>query len=63
MGEKRFPSGTFEILSKPGVTPALFIDLPASNGHTGRPVFFYGHFDKQPEPTAGLKDSARGCRS
>lgn len=48
-GKKRFPTGTFEILSKPGVTPALFIDLPATNGHAGRPVFFYGHFDKQPE--------------
>lgn len=39
-GKKRFPTGTFEILSKPGVTPALFIDLPATNGHAGRPVFF-----------------------
>jgi len=27
----------------------LYIDLPAFGGHTGRPVFFYGHFDKQPE--------------
>lgn len=48
-GKARFPDGTFDILSKPGVTPALFIDIPAFKGHNGRPVFFYGHFDKQPE--------------
>ena len=62
-GKKRFPSGTFEILSKPGVTPALFIDLPASDGHTGRPVFFTDTSTSSLKPTAGLKDSARGCRS
>lgn len=33
----------------PVFPPALYIDLPAFGGHTGRPVFFYGHFDKQPE--------------
>ena len=48
-GRERFPAGTFDVLSRPGVTPALFIDLPATGGHSGRPVFFYGHFDKQPE--------------
>lgn len=56
-GAGRFPSGTFEILNRPGITPALFIDLPATRGHSGRPVFFYGHFDKQPETegwSAGL---------
>ena len=48
-GGEHFPEGTFDILRKPGIPPALFIDLPATGGHTGRPVFFYGHFDKQPE--------------
>lgn len=54
-GSQRFPLGTFDVLSRPGITPALFIDLPATGGHTGRPVFFYGHFDKQPE-TEGWSD-------
>ena len=48
-GRERFPEGVFDVLEKPGIPPALFIDLPASGGHSGRPVFFYGHFDKQPE--------------
>ena len=47
-GEKLFPEGVFEILTLPGKTPALFFDIPAEN-HDGRPAFFYGHFDKQPE--------------
>lgn len=44
-----FPDATFEILEIEGATPALFIDIPAQGGHDGRPAFFYGHFDKQPE--------------
>lgn len=48
-GHQRFPEGIFDVLQKPCVPPALYIDLPAFGGHTGRPVFFYGHFDKQPE--------------
>lgn len=44
-----FPDATFEILEIEGATPVLFIDIPAKGGHDGRPVFFYGHFDKQPE--------------
>ena len=48
-GHQRFPEGIFDVLQKPGIPPALYIDLPAFGGHTGRPVFFYGHFDKQPE--------------
>ncbi len=39
-----------EIVRIPGRTPLLFIDIPASGGHT-RPgtVMLYGHLDKQPE--------------
>ena len=48
-GRQRFPKGRFEILYRPGLTPVLVFDLPAEGGHTGRPAFFYGHFDKQPE--------------
>lgn len=48
-GRKHFPNGVFEIEHAPGVTPALFVDIPATHGHTGRSAFFYGHFDKQPE--------------
>lgn len=55
-GTQRFPQGTFDILSRPGITPALFIDLPATGGHTGSPVFFYGHFDKQPETEGWSED-------
>lgn len=54
-GRERFPEGLFEVMKKPGITPALFMDLPASGGHTGRPVFVYGHFDKQPE-TSGWSE-------
>ena len=43
----RFPEGTFEILSAPGVTPVLWVDIPGTP--PGRPALFYGHFDKQPE--------------
>lgn len=48
-GKKLFPNGIFEIQKAPDTTPALFVDIPASLGHTGRSAFFYGHFDKQPE--------------
>ncbi|MDO5530417.1 M20/M25/M40 family metallo-hydrolase [Sutterella sp.] len=54
-GAKRFPAGTFDIISKPGIAPALFIDLPATGGHDGRPFFLYGHLDKQPE-TEGWRE-------
>lgn len=47
-GRARFPSGHFEVTSLEGKTPALFFDIPAVR-HEGRPAFFYGHFDKQPE--------------
>ncbi len=46
---KHFPNATFEILSLPGIPPALFFDIAATEGHDGDPVLFYGHFDKQPE--------------
>lgn len=48
-GKERFANGRFEILQHKGCPPALFIDIPATNSHNGRPAFFYGHFDKQPE--------------
>lgn len=48
-GRARFPEGVFEVLQKPGIPPALYVDIPATGGHKGRPAFFYGHLDKQPE--------------
>lgn len=54
-GRKLFPSATFEICRKPGIPPALFVEIPATLGHDGDPAFFYGHFDKQPE-TEGWSD-------
>ena len=48
-GRQRFPKGRFEMHYRPGLTPVLVVDLPAEGDHTGRPAFFYGHFDKQPE--------------
>ena len=48
-GRKMIPNGRFEIISAPTLTPALFVDIPATSNHAGRPAFFYGHFDKQPE--------------
>ncbi len=48
-GKALFPNGLFEVLQKPGIPPALYVDIPAAGGHTGRPAFFYGHLDKQPE--------------
>ena len=44
-----FPNAVFEVLNDPGKTPALFFDIPATDSATAGPVFFYGHFDKQPE--------------
>ncbi len=54
-GAERFPGAEFRVMSRPGVTPALFFDIPATGGHDGRPVFFYGHLDKQPE-TEGWRE-------
>ena len=48
-GKKHFPQATFEIHSLPGIPPVLYFDIPSTDGHTGKPVFFYGHLDKQPE--------------
>lgn len=48
-GEKHFPQGTFEIQMLPHIPPILYFDIPATEGHTGKPVLFYGHLDKQPE--------------
>ncbi len=52
-GKKHFPNGNFEILQSPGKTPALFVDIPAFKNHKGKPAFYYGHFDKQPETLDG----------
>ena len=53
-GRQRFPKGRFEMHYRPGLTPVLVVDLPAEGDHTGRPAFFYGHFDKQPETEGGI---------
>ena len=50
-GKKLFPEGTFEVLSQPGRSPALFFEIPATDSESALSVFFYGHFDKQPEGT------------
>ena len=48
-GKKLFPDGIFEVLRQPGRSPALFFEIPATSSETTSSVFFYGHFDKQPE--------------
>lgn len=48
-GRRLLPAAEFEIIEKSGIPPALFIRIPASGSHTGKPAFFYGHLDKQPE--------------
>jgi acetylornithine deacetylase/succinyl-diaminopimelate desuccinylase-like protein len=39
---------TVDVLSSPGRTPLIFVDVP---GDTGAPVLLYGHLDKQPPMT------------
>lgn len=48
-GQSLFPDAVFEVLTEPGRTPALFFDIPATRDDEAPAVFFYGHFDKQPE--------------
>lgn len=48
-GRRLLPDAEFEIIEKTGIPPALFIRIPASGNHAGKPAFFYGHLDKQPE--------------
>ncbi len=48
-GQSLFPDGTFEVLSQPGKTPALFFEIPARGKPDSAAAFFYGHLDKQPE--------------
>jgi acetylornithine deacetylase/succinyl-diaminopimelate desuccinylase-like protein len=46
------PGMKVEIVRLPGLTPLLYIDVPASGNPTGRSndcVLLYGHMDKQPE--------------
>lgn len=45
---QHFPQAHFEVLEQAGRTPALFFDIAATDA-TKPDVFFYGHFDKQPE--------------
>lgn len=73
-GKTRFPNGTFTVLTEEGKTPALFFEIPATIPDQTESVFFYGHFDKQPEATGwtcgrkpfipsleGKKLYGRGC--
>ena len=47
------PDAYCELLSKPGKTPCLFVDIPATqNFEHCASVAFYGHFDKLPETGA-----------
>lgn len=48
-GQRLFPQARFEVLTAPGRTPALFFDIAATTADPKSSVFFYGHFDKQPE--------------
>lgn len=48
-GQSLYPDAVFEVLTEPGRTPALFFDIPATRDDEAPAVFFYGHFDKQPE--------------
>ena len=50
-GRARFANAEFRLIQKDGIPPALFVRIPATGGHTGKPAFFYGHLDKQPETT------------
>ena len=45
------PEGaTVELVSPPGLTPVLLVDVPATEAAlAGRTVVIYGHLDKQPE--------------
>ncbi len=46
------PGMKIEIVQLPGLTPVLYIDVPASGGSGARTddcVLLYGHMDKQPE--------------
>jgi acetylornithine deacetylase/succinyl-diaminopimelate desuccinylase-like protein len=46
------PGMKIEIVRLPGLTPVLYIDVPASGNPAGRSndcVLLYGHMDKQPE--------------
>lgn len=59
-GHQRFPEGIFDVLQKPCVPPALYIDLPAFGGHTGRPVFSTVISTNSQKLKDGVKDSAPG---
>ncbi len=48
-GQKHFPEAEFSIHEMDNLTPVLYVDIPATSQESTRPVFFYGHFDKQPE--------------
>ena len=44
------PHAVFEIHEEKGITPCLFVDIPATDGgRSEKTAYFYGHLDKQPE--------------
>ena len=45
------PGLTHEILTEPGRTPLLFVDVPGRGAAAQEAVLFYGHLDRQPECT------------
>jgi len=45
------PGLTHEILTEPGRTPLLYVDVPGRGAAADETVLFYGHLDKQPEFT------------
>jgi acetylornithine deacetylase/succinyl-diaminopimelate desuccinylase-like protein len=50
--QNALPGMKIEIVRLPGLTPLLYIDVPASGNPAGRSndcVLLYGHMDKQPE--------------
>ncbi len=58
-GHQRFPEESL-MYSRNPVFPALYIDLPAFGGHTGRPVFSTVISTNNQKLKDGVKDSAPG---
>lgn len=49
---RSLPGAEVDVVSVPGLTPVILIDVPPSSGAragtTGKPTLLYGHLDKQP---------------
>jgi acetylornithine deacetylase/succinyl-diaminopimelate desuccinylase-like protein len=45
------PDATLEVVRLDERTPVVFVEFPATGGHAGDVVLFYGHLDKQPAMT------------